>query len=165
MLGNCSVFIWNILMSLEGHRCKDHQGRVYKIHLWQIACHRSSRYVVISIVIENRFWFILFTCIPPPSKLRLLGGRQTKLCNFSYKYTHFIHCQNNTYNIALSQDLTCAARAELMVDYLQNWCGIKSIQYISLFFSGPIEQLPDYNRIRSGMYWMRTWELVLSLDT
>lgn len=102
---------------------------------------------------------------PPPLQIKAIRGRQTKLCNFSYKYTHFIRCQNNTYNIALSQDLTCAARAELMVDYLQNWCGIKSIQYISLFFSGPIEQLPDYNRIRSGMYWMRTWELALSLDT
>lgn len=31
------------------------------------------------------------------------------------------------------------------------------IKYTLLFVSGPIEQLPDYNQIRSGMFWMRTW--------
>lgn len=27
--------------------------------------------------------------------------------------------------------------------------------YLCFKISGPLEQLPDYNRLRSGMYWLR----------
>lgn len=103
----------------------------------------------------------------PPFQIKAIRGRQTISAtnihtSFVAKTIHTILHSVKTLPVLLGQN---SGIELLMIDYLQNWCGIKSIQYISLFFSGPIEQLPDYNRIRSGMYWMRTWELVLSLDT
>ena len=32
------------------------------------------------------------------------------------------------------------------------WVSVNAFVFV---FTGPIEQLPDYNRVRSAMYWLR----------
>lgn len=118
------------------------------------------------ILIHSVYWHF------PPFQIKAIRGCQTKLCNFSYKYTlnllpkqYIQYCtQSRPYLVC------CAARSEQWNWTVEGWLLTKVVWYKehSVHFplvSGPIEQLPDYNRIRSGMYWMRTWELALSLDT
>lgn len=67
-------------------------------------------------------------------------------------HVHFNNWRNiSTFSIV--QDPNCVCYSSPFSIFIHFVCVFKTS------VPGPIEQLPDYNRIRSGMYWMKTWPL------